>query len=460
MSSANDIQGRNCIFQMKIDDDYQDVLCAKTFSLNRTYELKETTTKQSGFDKEFRPRRKSYTISFNGVVQTVADANKPTIKTLFDNGEDFLPIPYRIIYEDNSGNVMVITGQVYLTSAVFSANPINLLDGTIEMQGNGPIEISDVVPDLANINIVSLGDNSILATFQFKLFDSTGAIVFDSGQLPSASGGNLTHPVSVTGTVQKGTYSIFWQADAQSAGNAFQLDAPPTKSEIFNNVLTNESTYGIQEYDFTANRTVTFTLGVPVPPPVCVPPAFLTGLNNPTATVGTPWTGTVTISGSQPFSISNITKPAWMSISLSGNTVTLSGNPESGIDQAIIFDITNTCGTATYNDSIDVSSNPDGITLTWNYTESGILAGASAMRVYVNATLMALVLTPGSNAAIINAGDFVEIQIVGVSGVNKHIDVQASVAGEIINANSTGVILTRTFTAVLGNDYVINGSAT
>src|ERR1044072_7658477 len=146
MSSTYDIQGRNCVFQIKVGDVYLDVLCAKTFSFNRTYELKETTTVLSGFDKEFRPRKKSYTISFNGVVQVLADGSKPTIKTLFDNAEGFLPFNYRLIYEDNSSNAMVIQGTVYVSSAIFNANPINLLDGTIEMTGNGPIEVLDVIP--------------------------------------------------------------------------------------------------------------------------------------------------------------------------------------------------------------------------------------------------------------------------------------------------------------------------
>jgi len=461
MSSVNDIQGRNCIFQMKIDDDYLDVLCAKTFSFNREYELKETTTTQSGFDKEFRPRRKTYTISFNGVVQVVADANKPTIKILFEYGEGFLPVFYRLIYEDNSGNVLVITGQAYVSSAIFNANPINLLDGTIELQGNGPIEIGDVVPDLANINIVSLGDNSIPAEFQFKLMNASGAIVFDSGQLPQASGGNLIHPVNVTGQIQKGMYSIFWQAHSQSIGNAFQLDAPPTKSEVFNDLLINESTFGVQEYDFTANRTVTFTLGPSVPPPTCVPPAFVSDLNNPTATVGTYWLGTVVLSGSQPFSLSNITKPAWMSINLSGNVVTLQGDPQAGIDQLIQFDVTNACGTAHSSDTIDVSSNPDGISLAVNFTrDASPPASGCFVRIFVNGAIFYLFTNAGSNNWIVNPGDVIEVQVSGFISAIKHIDVQDTVSGEIHNATSAGTtVLKYTFTVVLGHDYTINTSS-
>ncbi len=313
---------------------------------------------------------------------------------------------------------------------------------------------------MANINIISLGDNSITAVFQFKLFDASGAVVFDSGMLPGASGGNLTHPFNVTGTIQKGTYSLFWQADAQSVGNAFQLDAPPTKSEIFNNTLTNESTYGIQDFDFTANRTVTFTLGVPVPPPQCVAPIITQGLNNPTAIEGVPWTTIVTIAGSQPFTLSNITKPSWMDINLSGSTVTLSGNPVAGLNQGIGFDITNACGTINTNDQIDVSANPNAITLDINYTEtlSGIPASVTGFHLYVNATAVLNILSTGSDSTLVNPGDTIELRILGTSGRSSHMDVTGTVDGLIMNEDSTQATMIRTFVAVAGNDYTINAT--
>jgi hypothetical protein len=355
---------------MKVGDTYMDVICAKTFSLNREYELKETTTVLSGFDKEFRPRKKSYTISFNGVVQVVATGNKPTLKTLFDYGEGFLPVNYRLIYEDNTGNVMVIVGQVYISSAVFNANPINLLDGTTEMQGNGPIEIFDELPEPINIHITSTGEDDIAALMQFKLFNSLGDIVFDSGKLPGASGGDLSHPVDITGQVQKGSYYFFWQVTADSIGNQFSLDAPPTKTTPFNNGTNNENTFGVQAYDFTANRSVVFTFGINNPPPTCVSPSIANS-NIPDGQEAVYWSGTVEISGSQPFTLSNVTKPAWMNIGLSGSTVTLYGAlPTSGNNQAISFDITNACGTVSFSDTLNIASNPNVVNINWDFSDA------------------------------------------------------------------------------------------
>lgn len=457
---AFDIQGRDCVFQLKIDDTYKTVVCAKSFTFNPITDMKETTTVGSGFWKEFRPRKLSYTITFNGMFQIESSGAQERIKTMFDYQIGFLALPYRLVYTDASANVMVVDGWVYVTSTLLDASPVNLVNGTTELQGNGPITVLDVIPDLVNINIVSLGDNSIDAVFQFKLFDATGAMVFDSGQLPGASGGNLTHPVNVTGQIQKGTYSIFWQALSQSIGNAFQLDAPPTKTELFNDLLINESTFGVQDFDFTANRLVSFTLGVPAPPPTCVPPGFVSGLNNPTAVVGAYWIGTIVLSGSQPFTISNVTKPAWMNWSLSGNILTFEGNPEAGIDQEISFDVSNACGANNYLDNIDVSSNPDGITLIANYTEEGTSpAIGCVMRVYINATLVYAFLATNSGTMIINPGDVVQVQVAGPTTAIKHIDVQDTIDGEIHNNTATGVIITYSFTAIIGHDYTINTSA-
>jgi hypothetical protein len=410
-----DIQGKNCVFQLKIDDIYKTVVCAKSFTFNPVTDMKETTTVGSGFWKEFRPRKLSYTITFNGMLQIKSDISQEHIKTMLDYQIGFLPLPYRIIYTDNSGNVMVVDGWVYVTSSLFDASPVNLVNGTVELQGNGSIDISDVIPDLVNINIVSLGDPSIVALFQFKLFDSAGAVVFDSGMLPGASGGNLTHPVNVTGQVQKGTYSLFWQGDAQSIGNAFQVDAPPTKSAIFNSGLTNESTYGVQDYDFTANRTVTFTLGTPTPPPSCVAPLVASGATLPDGQVGVSYSHSILVNGSQPFNITNVTKPTWLNINIvSGNTIILSGTPDaSGTGITVSFDINNACGTASISDTIDIAAAPPTIsTVNWSWSR---LSSTAFMRIYVNAILVIEALADDSGSFTVNPDDIIETQVMGGS---------------------------------------------
>jgi hypothetical protein len=462
MSSAYDIQGRNCLFQMLIGDTYTDVVCAKTFSLNRAYELKETTTVGSGYDKEFRPRKKSYTITFNGVVQVASVGDKPTIKTMFDSAEGFLPIGYRLLYYDNSNNVMVIKGTVYVSNAVFDANPINLLNGTTELQGTGPIEVLDAIPVPININIVSTGDPLIGAFIQFKLINADGETMFDSGHLPEASGGNLSHPVDVTGQIESGSYYFFWQVTSDSIGNQFDLDAPPTKSTAFNNGTVNENSFGVQIYDFTANRTVEFAFGTNNPPPTCVAPAVASS-NVPDGTEIVPWSGSVTLSGSQPFTLSNITKPAWMTMTISTNIVTLQGNlPSAGAGQTVSFDATNACGSVSFSDTLTIASNPNVVNINWDFSETATNTG-SAFIIFKNGVQILSQSSTGSGTVTGSPGDNFEARIIGPSFVvTKEIHIEGNITGEIASAGpSSGTTVGTTFGPVnmLDQPYQIIATA-
>lgn len=458
---AFDIQGKNCLFQLKIGDDYFTVVCAKSFTFNPVTDMKETTTVGSGFWKEFRPRKLSYTITFNGMVQVESLVTQEKIKTMFDYQIQFLPLNYRMIYTDNSGNVMVVEGTVYVTSNLFDASPVNLVNGTTELQGNGAITISDVIPDLANLNIVCTGDPSITALVQFKLFNANGDTIFDSGQLPEASGGNLTHPFNVTLQIQKGSYSYWWQVTCDSIGNAFQLDAPPTASTIFNDNTTNDGTFGVQEYDFTANRTVTFTLGTPTPPPACVAPSIPGSPTLHDGQVSIPWATSFPISGSAPFGITINNRPSWMAITIVDNGsgsyyVQFAGTPDAtGTGVAVNIDITNACGSVNFSDTIDVAAAPvTTSTIAWEFVENGV----GILRIYNNSVLVVDVTANSSGSFIANAGDVIEAQVLGVIGLTtKFLEVRNVTDTTTLYSSSSGSTRTYSFTVIAAKTYSIYG---
>lgn len=459
MSSVYDIQGRNCLFQLLIGDDYMDVVCAKTFSINVTTEMKETTASQSGFWTEKRPRKLSYVINFNGAVQVIAESDKPTVKSMLINQIQFLPFNYRLLYYDNSDNLMGITGQVYVGNTVIDANPINLLNGTTELQGNGPIEVIDALPEMANINIASTGDGSITALFQFKLINTDGEIIFDSGRLPEASGGNLSHPANATGQVLKGSYYIYWQATTDSDLNNFSTTAPPTLSTDFIDGTQNENTYPSQLYDFTADRNVVFALGIPAPPPSCVAPSIVGSPAMPDAVVGEVYTFSFTVNGTTPFSISNVTKPAWLDISVSGTIVTMTGTPDTGdVGTGIVvsFDINNSCGTDSFSDTIIVSSNPDLIIINYSFTQN--TGGFGVFRIFKNGSpAIAPLSATGSGSINAVPGDVMQVTVTQV-GSTKHIVVNDSVSGDIYDVTNGNTTNTFSWTAVLGSDYTITAT--
>lgn len=454
---AFDIQGINCVFQIKIGDDYKTVVCAKSFTFNPVTDLKETTTVGSGFWKEFRPRKLSYTITFNGMLQVSSLTTQEVAKTLFAYQVQFLPLEYQIIYEDNSSNVMIVRGTAYVSSSLFDASPVNLVNATQELQGSGAIEILDELPNPININIISTGDPSIAALIQFKLMNGNGDIIFDSGQLPGASGGDLTHPVNVTGQVQSGSYYFFWQTTAASIGNQFNLDAPPTKTTNFNDNTNNESSFGVQIYDFTTDRNVEFVFGTPTPPPACVAPSITSGSTLPDGQVGTAYSQSITVSGSQPFNITNVTKPSWLNMSIvGGNTILLNGTPDvSGTGITVSFDINNACGSASNSDTIDIAVAP--ITTSLMKWELFDTSTGRTLRVYRNSALIINTNLESSGQFVINDGDVIEVQYLGVAYINKHLAV-LNETDTITMYDSSGLSTrTFTFTSQEGKQYFAFG---
>lgn len=102
------------------------------------------------------------------------------------------------------------------------------------------------------------------------------------------------------------------------------------------------------------------------------PPTITSGGTFPDATVGVAYNHDVVIAGTQPFTIANIVAPAWMTVTLTGDTVNLSGTPmpgDVGTGIAVSFDITNNCATLPISDTIDVIDAcmpPTGATISGN----------------------------------------------------------------------------------------------
>lgn len=78
----------------------------------------------------------------------------------------------------------------------------------------------------------------------------------------------------------------------------------------------------------------------------------------PDATVGTPYSYSFNLSGTPPFALASVVKPAWMNIIITGGTVFFSGTPGSGDAAggvAVSFDITNCASDhVPFADTIDV----------------------------------------------------------------------------------------------------------
>jgi hypothetical protein len=468
--SAFDIQGRDCVFQLKIGDEYLTVICAKSFSVNVTTEMKDTTTVGglgTGWWKEKRPRKLEYSITFNGTVQAVAEDDKPTIKTMLQNQVWFLPMDYRITYRDQSDNVIVLLGRVYNANTVINANPANVLDGTVELQGTGPIEISDALPNPVNLRLIMVDDGTgnQVGKARLVLLDAEGATVFQTDDLPQSVGGYLEGPAfDITTQVESGEYYYTWYTYTETDANLFHLNDPPGVTTAFPSGFQNGTSHPATLHDFTVPREVSFSLGPSSPPPGCVNVEKGVTPPMPDGTIHQPYTYSFPITGTPPFVISNVTKPAGLNITVNVgdpfSSVTISGTPEvDGDDLIVSFDITNCAsGTASFGDTIDIAPAVNQSTLLYNFTVTSPAVGV--FTIYVNGNRILNITAPASGSFGINENDVVEIQLNSFSISNtKHLTVVSDVDGSLYNSSSTSIRIF-SFTTLPNREYTVTGNVT
>jgi len=97
--------------------------------------------------------------------------------------------------------------------------------------------------------------------------------------------------------------------------------------------------------------------------PACVGVGIVGAPGLPDAIAGSEYGYYFSLSGTAPFTLSNVVKPAWMNIWISGNIVNFSGTPllsDAAEDVDVSFDITNCSGnnTVSFEDTIDVTGLP------------------------------------------------------------------------------------------------------
>lgn len=448
------VQSNKCLFQVLVGVDYKTVMCLRSFSVNPVTTEKEITTPVDGKFKDYDYKQLSLRASLDGVAY-----RETTGDTLYDFAEqqlNFVEINFRALFIDEAGNYKIFKGQAIVMDCNFEASAGNLSSGTVELLCKGQYTIENDIPQFVNLRILLYNDPGAQGFFKLWLIDATGQPVFQTDILPQASGGDLANPLDLTVPVPKGSWYYWFQFVTNDIGNQFDLTAPPTKTTLFNNGVFNESSYPTQLYDFTANRQVSIALGVNNPPPTCVAPTVQTGIVSPNGQTGTYYSRTVVLSGSQPFSISNVVKPAWMVLSITGNIITLEGNPTNGLNQTISFDITNACGNTSYVNSIDIAPGAANLLVNYNYVESP--SNSSYFTIYVNSVLRVSLTAAGSGSITVNTFDIVEVFVGGAALVLKHLDIQDSVSGELYNNTDASSFQNSSFAAAFGHTYTINGN--
>lgn len=136
------------------------------------------------------------------------------------------------------------------------------------------------------------------------------------------------------------------------SGNDIVFSGTPTSGDVGSNIgvsfdIANDC--GL----VTANKTINVTT------PPCIAVVIVGSPVLPDATIDVPYSYSFDITGTAPFTLSAVSKPAWMTIAVSGSSIVFSGTPSvSAIGEPIGFTINNcSSNTVVFEDIIDVSAN-------------------------------------------------------------------------------------------------------
>jgi hypothetical protein len=183
---------------------------------------------------------------------------------------------------------------------------------------------------------------------QFSLIRACGTIeIFENFVLGEIGTGFVQIPVVINGS---GTLTIIAQtADGEVFGTITQQVTADTPYVVVPIQYTGEGSDGthsliISFYGMTnvvTDCAVDFVIGdsgdcigVTIVEPVVLPDAF----------VDSPYSYAITLSGTSPFALDTIVKPAWMTIGVTGNIINFTGTPDSGdvtTGLTISFNVTN-----------------------------------------------------------------------------------------------------------------------
>jgi hypothetical protein len=455
------IQANDCLFQIKINDEYVSVLCGKSFTVTINTDEKETTTVTDGAYKSFDYKVLSYTANINGAMR-IPDATTTTTFDFVAFQQAFYEVPFRAVWIDPAGAVRTFTGNGIIKTNNLVASSSQIADGTVDILGTGPFEIGDTLDEFVSLTLVCTGNNDAPAFIKFWLLNEDGDTIFQTDTLAEASGSMLDNPLNITVPVPHGTWYFYYYVDTNTIGNTIAVNAPPTYAAGFNNNVTQFNTYPDTLYDFTADRTVTITLGIDTPPPTCVPVSIP---GSPVLEDGeqfTPWATSFALAGSQPFNLTNITKPSWMTIELytptGGSTyVMFSGTPDvTGTGIEVSFNVNNACGTVAFSQTIDVVTNPDACPIVWAYGEAS--GSTTSFRIFVNGALYISTDVPDGGNFSVPPGTSMEVFVYGAPFDTKALDVDDITAStELFNNTSAVSSIDFAWTTTAGHTYDING---
>jgi hypothetical protein len=140
---------------------------------------------------------------------------------------------------------------------------------------------------------------------------------------------------------------------------------------------------------------------------LCVPVAITGTPVLPDAVSTLAYSYSFPITGSTPYSLTSITKPAWMTIAVVGANIQFSGTPapgDAGTGVAVSFDIENDCGSESFSDTVDVFTDPATAILAFAQYQSGSFIFTLSDRIYTTGFVISQAFVDGATTSDCTGG--------------------------------------------------------
>lgn len=140
------VQGKNCVFAIKIGSDYYPAFCAKTMELVVNQDELETTNVNSGVSREYIPGMSNAIVSATGVHLIDNSEDKVSVNYLMQEANRRTIFEMRVLQTDNDGNVLSIEFSAFATSLSLSKQSGAHTNSTATFRITGAYTFNEIIP--------------------------------------------------------------------------------------------------------------------------------------------------------------------------------------------------------------------------------------------------------------------------------------------------------------------------
>jgi hypothetical protein len=261
------VQGKNVIIFFDLGAGFKEFGCAETVSFEANASLIQTSTVGTGVDNTYDYQDKDYVINVSGILQ-VEDATNLTGWDILAVMDNFLELPYRMVFTDEGAISKTVSGRALVPRVAFDGSETDLANCSFQLQGTGSRLTTDGIITDVLISVRAQGQDGTTGSITVaKLVDDEDNEI---NLIPGGPVATVAYPAmnTVTKLVPSGVYRLRLTVVTSALGPSLEAhtlthDAAP--GDIKHPPPSSTTSYytGTEPvWDFTVARTITLTTGV------------------------------------------------------------------------------------------------------------------------------------------------------------------------------------------------------